>query len=986
MPVPNTNKIEIKKTSLAPISVIFFGGNYLGSKLAEKLLERDSRVVIVDKFDADKEFHFINLRDNPKLLMVNADLEKGVPQELNTVDYVYFLNYFDYFSKEAKVKIIETAQYTKNIINFCVKADAKFTFVSNVEVKNEKLRRLFDNQRLIQEIIRESEEARTLNFREVSLPIVYGPRMILENSGSLIKILDEYINGTVISLDDENKNKDFYIYIDDAVNAIIKATFSENSKDKVITVTEKEGISEMEIGSIIKSLATRHLNLNYTESKEKLKWSIPEERNLHLIGYAPKENIRGGIIKTLSYYGLETNTFSFKPGKLIEETKKEVSENLKKKAEVEDKIEEINSKTNGYTNISYQKYKRSASKSRKYSGRGDFGYLFLTIVLTFILVFVVFPVGTIYYNYSNAKNNMYELKNKLGQGDLAGVREMSDKTSKDIDSALFNFRKFKSLFLLVRSEEKYKHYEDLLLSLKSFNEGINSFTYGVGPYLELSKSIKEGRELNPEVFKESAKNLEISYEYFDSANRILQDKIIDVDFGSEEINRYKTTLPKVVKLNEILLATSKDAENIFGFNEPTKILVLFQNQAEIRPTGGFIGSYGVLEISKGKIISIKIDDIYNPDGQIDVKKINVPAPENIKKSLNENKLYIRNANYLSDFPSSAENISNLFLQATGEKFDTVISIDSSFIQSYLDQFGGIYLNAYEEEINAGNFTERAQFHSEFNYKEGVSEKKSFLTNLGSKILEKFFEFNSSDLVKFSDSVYGLLQTKNIQIATKNPNLSKSLKNLNWDGALVQTKGDYLKIVNSNLGGNKVNYMTKNRYKYEVLSMTRDGLLRARVTASYTNDSKTKAWPYGSFINYFKIITQKGTKLTGAKIVIDGKEENIFSNIKTSNESVYQTFEGNLEVEPQKTIILVVEYDLPNNLSIVKNTNTKYSLYWQKQSGENNEIEFIFNPPYGFYLGESEGNLDLTKTEENIGFTTKQQFDYQLNIELTNNPR
>ena len=74
---------------------------------------------------------------------------------------------------------------------------------------------------------------------------------------------------------------------------------------------------------------------------------------------------------------------------------------------------------------------------------------------------------------------------------------------------------------------QYKHYEDLLLSLKSFNEGINSFTYGVGPYLELSQSIKEGKELNPEVFKESAKNLEISYEYFDSANKILQDKIID---------------------------------------------------------------------------------------------------------------------------------------------------------------------------------------------------------------------------------------------------------------------------------------------------------------------------------------------------------------------------------------------------------------------------------------------------------------------------
>ena len=983
MPVPVNNKIEVKKTSLAPISVIFFGGNYLGSKLAEKLLEKDSRVVIVDKFDSTKEYHFLNLRDNPKLLMVNADLEKGIPQELNTVDYVYFLNYFDYFNKDTKVKIIETAQYTKNIINFCVKADAKFTFVSNIEVKNENLRRLFDNQRLIQEIIRESEEARTLNFREISLPIIYGPRMNLENSGSLIKILDEYINGTKIVLDDDNKNKNYFVYIDDAVNAVIKATFSENSKDKTITVTEKEGISEMEIGSIIKSLATRHLNLEYVETRDNLKWILPVEKNIHLIGYAPKVNIRAGIIKTLSYYGFETNTFSFKPEKLIEETKETALAGLKKKVEVDDKVEEINSKTNGYTNISYQKYKRSASKIKSSKNKSDWGYLFLTVFFTFLLVFVVFPVGTIYYSYSNAKNNIYILKNKLGEGDLAGVREMSDKTDKEIDSALANFRKFKPLFLLVKSEEKFRNYEDLLLSIKSFNQGIDSFTYGVGPYMELSKSIKEGKELNPTIFKDSAKNLEVSYEYFDTANKILSEKLTNVDFGSDEINRYKESLPKVVKLNNILLSVSKDAENIFGYNEPTKILVLFQNQAEIRPTGGFIGSYGILEVSKGKIISLKIDDIYNPDGQIDVKKINIPAPENIKKALNENKLYIRNANFNSDFPTSADNISNLFLKATGDKFDTVIAIDSSFIQKYLEQFGGIYLNAYEEEINANNFTERAQFHSEFNYKDGVSEKKSFLTNLGSKILEKFFEFKPADMVKFSDAVYSLLGTKNIQIASKYPNISKSLRSLNWDGALVQTSGDYLKIVNSNLGGNKVNYLTKNKYKYEVLSMTRDGLLRARLTSTYTNDAKTKAWPYGNFNNFFKILTQNGAKLTGAKTIVDGKEENIFANIKTSSEGVYQTFEGNIIVEPQKTLSLIVEYDLPINLSIVKNKNTKYSLYWQKQSGENNDLEFSFNPPYGYYFGDIVSDVDYSKTAENINFSNKQEKDYQINIDLVN---
>lgn len=59
--MPETPNFEFKKTSLAPSSVVFFGGNYLGSKLVEKLLEKESRVIVVDKFDSNKESYYINL-------------------------------------------------------------------------------------------------------------------------------------------------------------------------------------------------------------------------------------------------------------------------------------------------------------------------------------------------------------------------------------------------------------------------------------------------------------------------------------------------------------------------------------------------------------------------------------------------------------------------------------------------------------------------------------------------------------------------------------------------------------------------------------------------------------------------------------------------------------------------------------------------------------------------------------------------------------
>ena len=109
-------KIEVKKSSLAPSSIVFFGGNYLGSKLVEKLLEKESRVIVVDKFDSQKENYYINLRNNPKLLIVNCEIEKGIPAEISSCDYVYFLNHQDYYNPVDKFKIVETTQFTKNII------------------------------------------------------------------------------------------------------------------------------------------------------------------------------------------------------------------------------------------------------------------------------------------------------------------------------------------------------------------------------------------------------------------------------------------------------------------------------------------------------------------------------------------------------------------------------------------------------------------------------------------------------------------------------------------------------------------------------------------------------------------------------------------------------------------------------------------------------------------------------------------------------
>jgi nucleoside-diphosphate-sugar epimerase len=957
--MPENPNFEFKKTSLAPSSVIFFGGNYLGSKLAEKLLEKESRVIVVDKFDSQKESYYINLRDNPKLLLISCDLEKDIPREIASSDYVYFLNYQDYYNPVDKFKIVETTQITKNIFNFSNNSKSKIVLVSNIDISNKFYKKSLDTQLLIEEIFKESDEDNKLNIRFVRLPIIYGPRMSFENSGGLIKMLDSYLNKDKVTLDEDNNHKNYFIYIDDAIEAIIRAIFSEKTYKENIVVSESEAYSDLEVGSILKSISPRAIDTQLSENNDPIIWRIPEDRNLHLIGFAPKTSLRNGLIKTLSYFGHETNTYSFKPEKVAKENMKNALTKLKADdSQVEEKS--LNKPKN--PEINYAKIKKTTYSSNWLpKNKKEYLLSFGTVFLSFFLIFFALPLGILYGNLNDLRNNFNEVRNNLEKGRLKEAIEGTKKLDGSISSTYENFNRFKFLITIFETNENFEDYNKVLISLKNFNQGLGQFSEGAIPYLEISKALKDGSEVDINELTKSINPFTESLQNFIKANDLVKDSNAKFD----QVKMYQETLPKLIKTNEILLAVSRDAKDLLGFEEPKKILVLFQNPYEVRPTGGFIGSYGVVEISKGKVISVRIDDIYNPDGQIDVKKVNIAPPQYISYFLKENKLYIRNSNYNSDFPTSARLINDLFDKAIQEKFQTVIAIDTKFIEKFLQTFGDVYLNNYEETITASNFVERAQFHSEVNYQPGVSEKKSFLTSLGSKILERLLSSSPEQIAPFANNIYNLLETKNFQIYTELPYLSRSLSNLEWDGSLVPTQGDYLKIVNSNYGGNKVNYLTKNEYSYTVKSMTRDGILRGEVVLVYKNNSKDKAWPYGDYVNYIKIVTPVGAKLTGARVVNSkGDEINLINNILLSSEGIYQTFETSLTIAPDSSQKLIIEYDLPNNLNIIKNKNTTYSLVWQKQAGDESAFKYKFEPLYGFDIsgiessyiyGESEGD-------------------------------
>jgi hypothetical protein len=178
-------------------------------------------------------------------------------------------------------------------------------------------------------------------------------------------------------------------------------------------------------------------------------------------------------------------------------------------------------------------------------------------------------------------------------------------------------------------------------------------------------------------------------------------------------------------------------------------------------------------------------------------------------------------------------------------------------------------------------------------------------------------------------------------------VDKLLKEKRWDGGLVDTSGDYLFVVNANLGGTKANYYVKNKMTYEVSSLTRDGLLRANLYLDYKHTADNNAWPGGPYTDYVRAVTQNGSKLTGAKISYNGGiESDIYSEILISKEGVYNSFETSFKINPGESVRIILSYDLPVNLSITKDQN-QYNLFWQKQAGTGfDDYAFSFAPPFG----------------------------------------
>ncbi len=428
--------------------------------------------------------------------------------------------------------------------------------------------------------------------------------------------------------------------------------------------------------------------------------------------------------------------------------------------------------------------------------------------------------------------------------------------------------------------------------------------------IDLEKAQKELEQINPQRYPKKIGKF------------VIRDKV----------NNAYTQITGIVSLATDAKPLFKQLPKILGKDEEQKYLVLFLNDKELRPTGGFITAYALFSIDKGQIRIAESSDIYDLDNTIS----HPAAPDEIRRyHKGVSQFFIRDSNISPDYVKSIGYFEDLLARGSKElDYDGIISIDTRVLTTTLailgpTEAGGITFTAdndprcdcpqviYELE---NVITRPTQYFRE--------QRKSLLSVLLFNIMQKALGVSPSQYWgRLSQNFLTELDEKHILVYLEDTESQKAIESIGYGGRIKATIGDYLHINNTNFAGAKSNLYIS--YKLDSVAKKQGNMIEREVTLEYRNShpasdcnlERGNLCLNAPLRNWVRVYVPKGAKLV--KFV--GSE----MPVREYTDLDKQVFEGFLIIQPMGIAKIRITYQVPDSVLGKEGT---YQLMIQKQPG------------------------------------------------------
>lgn len=418
------------------------------------------------------------------------------------------------------------------------------------------------------------------------------------------------------------------------------------------------------------------------------------------------------------------------------------------------------------------------------------------------------------------------------------------------------------------------------------------------------------------------------------------------------LDSFKDKLPLLVNATAELNNWSGIFLEILGHQQAKKYLLIFQNTAEAKATGGFIGSYGVLDLDQGRIRNLSVVNVFDLDGQLNEKVI---PPQPIQKISTAWSMH--DANWFADFPTSAQKIMWFYEKAGGATPDGIISLTPEVIERLLAITGPIDMPEYNSTFNQDNFIDLLQYKVETDYDKIANQPKQILADFVPKFLAKLWTVWPSQYDDIFKDISDSLVEKQILFYFSDPSLEKIFMEEGWTGEILPTDKNYLSVVNTNINGYKTDKVIEQKI-YHSSQVQSDGSIIDTVKIMRTHTGGRSQYDWYNCVNadYLRVYVPLGSKLLSAQghtlevysAPVDYQKLNFKIDADVAAEEEGMTVDSNsgtqifkesgktvfgnwVYVSPGETVEVTYQHLLPFKLNLNAD-NFSYSLLAQKQSG------------------------------------------------------
>jgi len=237
-----------------------------------------------------------------------------------------------------------------------------------------------------------------------------------------------------------------------------------------------------------------------------------------------------------------------------------------------------------------------------------------------------------------------------------------------------------------------------------------------------------------------------------------------------------------------------------------------------------------------------------------VDNLTVPhdsPPEALLRTMWAEIWLFRDSNWSPDFPTSAQAAERILQRDQGVTVDGVIAVDQEALRLLVAAMEPLTLQSTTQPVTGANLLDvirstwtqpRPGLTPSGQWSDWQGHRKDVMTDLVTAMLSRVqAQSGNVDPSRLAEALWAGLKERHILIYLHDPEAAALLTSLKWDGALLPASGDYLQIVDSNVGFNKVDPVVRRAIDYQVdLSNPNRGQVVA--TVSYLNQSAVESEP------------------------------------------------------------------------------------------------------------------------------------------------